>query len=111
MSVRKYTICLTPKERKDLRSIVSKGVCPARTVRRAQVLLKFDDNMKGGCSVGELHDMLGVSATTIYRILQDFLSKGINSVFRKKRATPPVKEKITGEVEAHLIALVCHNPP
>jgi hypothetical protein len=30
---------------------------------------------------------------------------------RKKRETPPVKPKITGEVEAHIIALACSPVP
>jgi hypothetical protein len=30
---------------------------------------------------------------------------------RKKRATPPVAPKVTGDVEAHIIALACGNPP
>lgn len=28
-----------------------------------------------------------------------------------KNKTPPVESKITGEVEAHVIAMACHNPP
>jgi len=30
---------------------------------------------------------------------------------RKKRTTPPIETKITGEVEAHIIALACTKPP
>ena len=30
---------------------------------------------------------------------------------RKKRETPPVPAKVTGEVEAHIIALACGEPP
>jgi len=30
---------------------------------------------------------------------------------RKKRATPPVAPKVTGDVEAHIIALCCSSPP
>jgi hypothetical protein len=30
---------------------------------------------------------------------------------RKKRETPPVPAKITGDVEARVIALACSNPP
>ena len=35
----------------------------------------------------------------------------IECIYRKKRKTPPVESKVTGDVEAHLIALACHNPP
>ena len=33
------------------------------------------------------------------------------TVTRKKRLPPPVKPKVTGEVEARLIALACTDPP
>lgn len=34
-----------------------------------------------------------------------------NAISRKKRKTPPVEPKITGEVEAKIIALSCSSPP
>ena len=30
---------------------------------------------------------------------------------RKSRTTPPVPAKVTGEVEAHIIATCCSSPP
>jgi len=30
---------------------------------------------------------------------------------RKKRETPPVPAKVTGEVEAHIVAIACSEPP
>jgi hypothetical protein len=33
------------------------------------------------------------------------------TISRKKRLTPPVEPKVTGEVEARLIALACSTPP
>ena len=33
------------------------------------------------------------------------------TIARKKRDTPPVEPKVTGEVEARLIALACSQPP
>jgi hypothetical protein len=41
-----------------------------------------------------------------------YAERGIEAALkRKKRETPPVKPKITGEVEAHIIALACSEPP
>ena len=38
--------------------------------------------------------------------------KGLEATLkRKKRETPPVEAKVTGEVEAHIIALACGEPP
>ena len=33
------------------------------------------------------------------------------TINRKKRETPPIPAKVTGEVEAHIIALACGQPP
>lgn len=33
------------------------------------------------------------------------------AIFRKKRVKPPTEPKITGEVEAKIIALSCSEPP
>lgn len=111
MSKRKYTIRLATNQRNYLLSIVSKGKSPARTIRRALVLLKCDSNAKDRRSVNEIATSLGLSETALRNILKDFQSRGVDCIHRKKRATPPVEGKINGEVEAHLIALACHNPP
>jgi hypothetical protein len=42
-----------------------------------------------------------------------FIAADSISIFlqRKKRETPPIKPKITGEVETHIIALACSPVP
>jgi hypothetical protein len=40
------------------------------------------------------------------------VKEGIDRVLnRKKRETPPVQAKVTGEIEAKIIALSCGEPP
>ena len=40
------------------------------------------------------------------------LNKGLEATInRKKRETPPVPAKVTGDIEAHIIALACGEPP
>ena len=62
-------------------------------------------------SISKLLDAVGVSRATFYNILKDYQERGFDCLYRKKRNTPPVEAKITGEVEAHLIALACHTHP
>ena len=107
----KYVVRLTEKEREELRSIVSKGKSSSRTIKRAHVLLRLDSNADVKCAINELHKVLGISRTTVNNILKDYKRRGIECIWRKKRKTPPVKGKITGDVEAHLIALAFHAPP
>ena len=51
--------------------------------------------------------------TAISDIKKDWFAIGDLDTFlqRKKRETPPVEPKITGEVQAHIIALACTPPP
>ena len=111
MAKRKYTIRLTKKERKELRSIVSKGKSASRTIMRATVLLNLDSDAGQKCDIDELCKVLCISKRTINKIQKDYQQRGIGCIYRKKRNFPPVEAKITGEVEAHLIALACHAPP
>jgi transposase len=111
MPKRKYTINLSISEAKRLKSIISKGVCSARTIKRAQILLSANDSTPCNCSSAGLAKLYGVSPNTINNVKRAYLKNGIDCIYRKKRTAPPVERKITGEVEAHLIALACHTPP
>lgn len=111
MSKQKYNITLTLKEQKKLKAIVSKGVRPARTIRRTNLLSKYAACGNDNISISKLLDVVGLSKATLHNILKDYQERGIDCIYRKKRKTPPVEAKITGEVEAHLIALAYHTPP
>ena len=111
MPKQKYNIAVTLKEQKKLKAIVSKGVSPARTIRHANLLLKYAVCGNDNISISKLLDVVGLSKATLHNILKDYQERGIDCIYRKKRKTPPVEAKITGGVEAHLIALACHTPP
>lgn len=52
------------------------------------------------------------STTTVQSVRASYAEKGLEAtVARKKRITPPVPAKVTGEVEAYIIALACGAPP
>ena len=108
MAKRKYLVRLSSEDRGLLQSVVSKGTQAACTIRRAQVLLALDNPWH---KKETLSKVLHVSNRTIDSIAKGYQSDGISCIYRKKRSTPPVEGKITGDVEAHLIALSCHNPP
>ena len=116
---RKLKISLTEEQRKALEQVVSKGVSGAMEIRRANVLLLANE-------AGErkrqkdvvIARMLGITVQAVHDIKAKFLdrqdsdkkdpAKGIR---RKKRATPPVPAKCTGDVEARIIAIACSAPP
>jgi transposase len=63
-------------------------------------------------SVNEIANALNTSSTTVMNVKKAYCEKGTDdTITRKKRSKPPVEAKITGEVEAKIIALSCSEPP
>ena len=111
MARQKIIITLSPEDQDVLNLIISKGSAPARTIRRAHILLKSNSGGGNQYAPSELADLFDTTKQTVNRVQKEYRANGIECIYRKKRETPPVESKITGEIEAHLIALACHNPP
>jgi hypothetical protein len=48
----------------------------------------------------------------VYTVSKQYVKEGLERVLnRKKRDTPPVPAKVTGDIEAKIIALSCSEPP
>ena len=63
-------------------------------------------------TVAEMAEMLHTTPTTVQTVKTTYAEKGLDqTITRKKRKTPPVPTKVTGDVEEHIIALCCSNPP
>lgn len=108
----KYVIELSDKDRALLNEIVSKGTSSARTILRANILLASDKNSKKYMTVAEIAEVYHTTPTTVQTVRTSFCKRGLEETLRrKKRETPPVPAKITGDVEAKVIALACSNPP
>lgn len=109
----KYPVRLTIEEQTSLRAYISKGKASARAIRRAQILLAADENRQGGClKEQEVSERTQVHVNTIRTVRKAFAEQGLESAIgRKKRVTPPIAPKVTGEVEAKIIALSCSTPP
>ena len=112
--MRKKTIRLTVKDRAQLEKYSSTGKHDVRLVTRAKIILALDISGKRTPERHEsIAERLGVSRVTINNTRRDFLeAKGL-TVFlqRKKRETPPVPPKVTGELEARIIAFACSEAP
>ncbi len=112
MPIQKYEVSLSAEERRLLTKIVKSGKMPARTILRANILLAVDKNGKKPMTVQEAALAFNTSATTVQNVRSSYGVKGLDATLnRKKRLTPPVPAKVTGEVEAHIIALACGEPP
>ena len=99
-------ICLTAGERKELEQFAKTGVRNTRLVARANVVLALD-TCEGRKAAGQADIVqgLGVSRRTVITARDAFLEAENVAAFlqRKKRATPPVKPKMDGQLEARII--------
>lgn len=112
--MKKNDIKLTEEQRKELEKFSKTGVHSAKLIKRAEIILLLDTSVNGeAVQFKEIAKRLDVSTTTITRVKADFIAAESITAFvrRKKRATPPVAPKITGETEARIIALACSKVP
>lgn len=108
----KYKIELSREDREELIDIVTKGRSPARMILRANILLASNRQSEKYMTVSEIAEAYHISHTTIQKVKCSYCAKGLEATLnRKRRETPPIPAKVTGEVEAHIIALACGEPP
>jgi len=108
------SVVLSADEREWLTRVVRTGAHPAQEVRRSRILLELDENDREPAGRREIAVRAGVDPQTITNVAKAYADCGgdvVVTIRRKKRLTPPVESKITGEVEARLIALACSAPP
>ena len=113
MPAKQYPVRLDRDERDYLIDLTSSGTESARKLTRARILLKADEGEFGPAYADkEIKEAVEVSIPTIERTRKTFALEGLTAALTpKKRLKPPRPQKFDGEKEAHLIALVCSEPP
>lgn len=112
--MKRQQIYLSEEERAELTAYKKSGIKSTALVKRARVVLQLDrTDKKDHLRVQRISEYVELSRQAIYNIWDDYLESASIAEFltRKKRETPPIEPKITGEVEAHIIALACSEPP
>jgi hypothetical protein len=112
--MKKNDIKLTAEQRKELEIFSTTGVHDVRIVNRAKIMLLMDKSEAGkAAKQKEIAEQVDVSRQTVTIVKRDFLAAESVSAFlqRKERDTPPVKPKITGDIQAKVIALACSAVP
>jgi hypothetical protein len=107
-------VTLNAEERNELEQFSTKGVHSVRLVNRAKIILALDSSEgRKPEKQDAIAERIGVSRQAVNDAKRDFLTADSVSAYlqRKKRETPPVEPKITGEVEARIIALACGEVP
>ena len=106
MPAKKYIVKLTVEERQYLLDMTNKGEIGARTMKRAQILLKADEGLKDA----EIMAVLNTSRPTVERIRKRFVEGNLDrALYDDPR--PGSKTKLDGRAEAQLIALACSDSP
>jgi transposase len=106
--MKKYLVTLTDDERRQLEQLLGKGKAAARTRRHAHLLLKADRTC--GWTDTQIAAAFDVSVRTVERLRQRFVEEGFAAALNPK-PVPRLPRKVDGDVEAHLVALACSDPP
>ena len=80
---------------------------------RGRILLKADQSDNGpGWPDERISEALDVTVQTIERVRKQLVEEGFDAVLSRRKYTQKVsRKKIDGDIEAHLVALSCSEPP
>ena len=108
----KYAAVLSAEERARLRTLVGRGVAPARVLAHARILLKADQSEGGpGWSDAAIAGALEVHAATVARLRRQYVDEGLDAALARRAPRREYARKLDGEREARLIAVACSAPP
>ena len=103
---KKYIVTLTAEEFGILEEQIHKGTWGVRKSNRAHILLLAHE----GESDGAIAEALHISLSTIQRTRQRFVEEGFDQALGERPRSGAPK-KLTGRMEAFLVALACSAPP
>lgn len=101
-----YAVVLTGDERQQLHATIHGGTTRARIVNRAQILLHASEEKSDREVAAALH----TSESTVGRVRKRFAEEGLHGALHEL-ARPGGARTLSGEQEAHLVALACSTPP
>lgn len=104
------TLSLTPEQRAELEELTRSGACLARVQAKARLLLLTDRSQGRRRPDAEVAEALGLNRSTVVRTRRRFAGGGLPAALYD-RPRPGAAPKVTGDVEARLIALACSDPP
>jgi transposase len=108
---KKYVVSLLPSERKQIQDMANAKTVSTTIRKRANILLLVDERAGKPMTQEEISVRCGVSDVTVFHTVKDYCTYGLDYTlkFKRTKATnPPI---VTGEAEAHIIALACGEPP
>ena len=109
---KKCFVKLTNKQCQHLEKLISSGIAPVRTITREHILLKTDCSSDGpNWTYARISEAFNITFVTISKVCKRFVESGFEAVLYRKKPDREYKHRLDGEAEAHLIAMVCSQPP
>lgn len=110
-----YKITLEAQEKEQLEAMISKGTHAAHKLINALILLNCDEaarlERRKRRSSEEIAQVLKVSARKIDRVKRRFVEEGFEAALNGRQGQRDHEKVVDGDVEAHLVALSCSQPP
>ena len=110
---RVHAVVLDAEQRVRLKQVIGSGRSSARSIARARILLALDESSGVVPVRAQIAEKLDASGDLVRSVAEAFVAhQDVElAIGRKKRLTPPVEPKVTGDVEARVTALACSAPP
>jgi len=106
----RYKVSLTDDEKKELENLIQTGGKGYR-IKHAQILLKLDNRLENkNWTYDRIKDAYNAAHSTIATIAKRFVEEGMESALGRKKQENHYR-KVTGDVEAHICAIACSQPP
>jgi transposase len=109
---KKYPLCLEPAQREQLEKLLTSGTAASRSLTHARILLKADQGDHGPAwKNAAIAEAFEVSELTVTRVRKRFTEEGLERALYHKPQARRKAPRLDGAAEAHLLALVCSEPP
>jgi len=108
-----YKVTLTKEERDQLTEMTRTGTHAARKIIHALILLNVDrGNYNTEKQINEdICKVLKIGMRTIDRVKKRFVEEGFDAALKMAPTSRIYDKLVDGDMEAHLIALACGEPP
>ena len=113
MAMNTYKVTLTQEERDQLTEITRTGTHAARKIIHALILLNVDRGTYNAEQQinEEVCKVLKIGMRTIDRVKKRFVEEGLEAALKMAPTSREYEKLVDGDMEAHLIALACGEPP
>ena len=107
-----YRVTLTKEERDQLTEMTRTGTHAARKIIHALILLNVDRGPHNESQTNEdICKVLKIGMRTIDRVKKRFVEEGLDAALKMAPTSRVYDKLVDGDMEAHLIALACGEPP